>query len=314
MLVGLWSDLIHSSLSTGALQGFFRSSTTEKNGLQPVRQQIAVQAVLAQFFDSSKGVFPKPFKYKSRGFIWRPLSCTKPAAKARCISQISCSVLSMACLSQALVALNGHRPSWHRVTASSSYEMCACPHIPAGYSLQTTSSSPPRVYGREQGVGISWKLHPKTNSSHCWHCVPDCQRSLAESVRRAMLICFWTTVSKSIKLATEKSNSWQVFTLHILQVSLHSPQGAKEWFSHVPILCWPRAGCRKEGATLSGVCHPLGSPRAVLSGPYLLPATSRLLSLAMELSWPYWEAPQTCSISTWWAARIWKVREWPKSH
>lgn len=69
LLVGLWSDLIHCSLPTGALQGFVRSSTAERNDLQPVRQQIAAQAVAAQFFDSSKGVFPKPFKYKSTGFI-----------------------------------------------------------------------------------------------------------------------------------------------------------------------------------------------------------------------------------------------------
>lgn len=34
-----------------------------------IRQQRAVQAADAQFFDSSKGVFPKPFKYKSTGFI-----------------------------------------------------------------------------------------------------------------------------------------------------------------------------------------------------------------------------------------------------
>lgn len=79
------------------------------------------------------------------------------------------------------------------------------------------------------------------------------------------------------------------------QVSFHSPHGAREWLSHVPIVFWPRAGCRKERATLSAVCHPVGSPRTVLSGPHLLPATSRLPRLAMELSWPYWHLRHAAS-------------------
>lgn len=55
-----------------------------------------------------------------------------------------------------------------------------------------------------------------------------------------------------------------------------------------------------------------GNPRTVLSGPYLLPATSRLPGLAMELSWPYWYLRHAASPAD--GGRIWKVRKWPKSH
>lgn len=189
----------------------------------------------------------------------------------------------MACLSQVLVTLNGHRHSWDRVTALSFCEICACPSWHSSWALPADK--------------LPTALHVfmvVARGGHFLEAAKDKQFPLLASCSWLPEVTYWKCQKGHAHLflnnCEHKTHYREVrFTTsvcHILQISPHRPHGAQEWLPHVPILCWPRAGCRKEVATLSAVCHPVGSPRTALSGPHLLPATSRLPSLAMELSWP----------------------------
>lgn len=113
--------------------------------------------------------------------------------------------------------------------------VCVDPATLAGQSMQTKLGQPSLCLW-EVARGRHF-LEAAPEDKRCWHGAADCQSSLVESVRRAMLICFSTIVGKNIKLTREKSNSWQVFALHILKVmftsSVHSPNKSEEWLSHM---------------------------------------------------------------------------------
>lgn len=57
LLAGLWSDLIHCSLSPGALQAFVRSSTAERNGLQPSDSRELFKQQMHSFLTAAKVCF-----------------------------------------------------------------------------------------------------------------------------------------------------------------------------------------------------------------------------------------------------------------
>lgn len=66
-----------------------------------------------------------------------------------------------------------------------------------------------------------------------------------------MLICFSTIVGKSINLTQEKSNSWQHSPCIPSRSQFTPPQIRRMTLSHVHVSCQPKAGCKREGTTLT---------------------------------------------------------------